>query len=100
MDQLSLTVRYVLNNGFPSQKSEYFLTFIPSAGHKADQMFVSVTHVEKVNIYISMIAEGSPTTKPLQNIQWSAGQNLAEGPFSFIYTICSSLFKSIWEFCY
>jgi len=39
VDQLVLAVRYVSNNGEPCER---FLTFIPSAGYKAEEMLICV----------------------------------------------------------
>lgn len=50
-DQLTLAVRYVLPDGTPTER---FLTFIPSVGHKADQMLKAVMkEFESQNIDVS-----------------------------------------------
>ncbi|KAG5899014.1 hypothetical protein JTB14_000041 [Gonioctena quinquepunctata] len=48
VDQLTLVIRCVLDNGEPCER---FLKFLPSVGHKAQEMFDAITiELEKLNI--------------------------------------------------
>jgi hypothetical protein len=48
VDQLTLVIRYVLDTGEPCER---FVKFLPSVGHKAQEMFDAITlELEKLNI--------------------------------------------------
>ncbi|KAG5886444.1 hypothetical protein JTB14_024658 [Gonioctena quinquepunctata] len=48
VDQLTLVIRYVSDNGEPCER---FIKFLPSVGHKAQEMFDAITiELEKLNI--------------------------------------------------
>ncbi|KAG5874540.1 hypothetical protein JTB14_011854 [Gonioctena quinquepunctata] len=48
VEQLTLVIRYVVDNGVPCER---FLEFLPSVGHKAQEMFDAITiELEKLNI--------------------------------------------------
>ncbi|XP_050511746.1 zinc finger MYM-type protein 1-like [Diabrotica virgifera virgifera] len=48
IDQLTLVIRYVLDNGEPCER---FIKFLPSVGHKAQEMFDAITiELEQLNI--------------------------------------------------
>lgn len=48
IDQLTLVIRYVLDNGEPCER---FIKFLPSVGHNAQEMFDAITiELEKLNI--------------------------------------------------
>lgn len=50
VDQLTLVIRYVLESGEPCER---FLKFLPSVGHKADEMFsVIISELETLGINI------------------------------------------------
>lgn len=51
IDQLTLVIRYVLDNGEPCER---FIKFLPSVGHKAQEMFDAITkELEKLKINLA-----------------------------------------------